>query len=175
MEVNNYIESFTKKMDKLLWREEFTNIIYLHDKEDNERLDQVIFLKKNNEDVVGFYIRGNNPLISVNKVYSLDDFNLYATYDELIEYEEKNFKLFKTECIRLYFNPDYNELLGIFLSDIDGFSSLIILFLQDEIQIVNDCKISDIDTVFEKFFLQVSVGNIIVYEKINPKNVWMLL
>ena len=114
-------------------------------------------------------------MISVNKVYSLDDFNLYATYDELIEYEEKNFKLFKTECIRLYFNPDYNELLGIYLSDIDGFRSLIILFLQDEIQIVNDCKISDINSVFEKFCLQVSVGNIIVYEKINPKNVWMLL
>ncbi|WP_375199409.1 hypothetical protein [Bacillus sp. RS11] len=92
--MNNYIKSFTKKMDELLWKEEFTNLIYLHDKEDNERLDQVIFLKKNNEDVVGFYIRGNNPLISVNKVYSLDDFNLYATYDELIEYEEKNFNPF---------------------------------------------------------------------------------
>ncbi|WP_223556329.1 hypothetical protein [Lysinibacillus sphaericus] len=173
--MNNYIKSFTKKMDELLWKEEFTNLIYLHDKEDNERLDQVIFLKKNNEDVVGFYIRGNNPLISVNKVYSLDDFNLYATYDELIEYEEKNFKLFNTECIRLYFNPGYNELLGIYLSDIDGFRSLIILFLQDEIQIVNNCKISDIDTVFEKFSLQVSVGKLIVYEKINPNSVWMLL
>ncbi|MDM5247982.1 hypothetical protein [Lysinibacillus sp. G4S2] len=173
--MNNYIKSFTKKMDKFLWKEEFTNIIYLHDKEDNERLDQVLFLKKNNEDVVGFYIRGTNPLISVNKVHNLDDFNLFATYDELIEYEENDFNLFKTECIRLYFNPNFHELLGIYLSDINGVSSLIILFLQDEIQIVNDCKISDIDSVFEKFFLQVSVGNMIVYEKINPNSIWMLL
>lgn len=89
--------------------------------------------------------------------------------------KRKILTLFKTECIRLYFNPGYNELLGIYLSDIDGFRSLIILFLQDEIQIVNNCKISDIDTVFEKFSLQVSVGKLIVYEKINPNSVWMLL
>ena len=90
--MNNYIISFTKKFGYFFDKKEISNIIYLHDEDDNERLDHVLFFEKDNGDVIGLYIRGMNPLISVNRVYDLDDFNLFSSYEGLIECKE-NIKL----------------------------------------------------------------------------------
>jgi len=78
MQLNNYILSFMKKIDYFFVGKELLNIIYLHDEEDNERLDHVLFFEKKNSEVVGLYIRGMNPLLSSRSVYELDDFNLFA-------------------------------------------------------------------------------------------------
>lgn len=158
--MNNYILSFTKKFDHFFEQKEISNVIYLHDEDDNERLDHVIFLEKDDGDVIGIYIRGMNPLISVNSIYVLDDFNLFASYEGFIECKEKI--IFKIEYINLFFSSQYNELLGFYLSNNDASSSLFILFFQDEIYVKKDCSKSHASRILEKKF---STEGLITYEK----------
>lgn len=158
--MNNYIISFTKKFDCFFDKKEISNIIYLHDEDDNERLDHVLFLEKDNGDVIGLYIRGMNPLISVNRVYDLDDFNLFSSYEGLIECKE-NIKL-KIEYIGLFFSTQYNELLGFYLANNDASSSIFILFLQDEIYMEKDCSKYEASRILENRF---STESFITYEK----------
>lgn len=136
--MNKYMLSVIKKIDHYFSQQEIANIIYLQDEEDYERLDQVVFFEKSDGDVIGVYIGGMNPLISANRINDVDDFNLYATYEGLLEYKEKlNFKI---KYIGLVFGSQYNELLGLYLSD-DGVSeSLFMLFLQDEILVEQGCS-----------------------------------
>lgn len=158
--MNNYIISFTKKFGYFFDKKEISNIIYLHDEDDNERLDHVLFFEKDNGDVIGLYIRGMNPLISVNRVYDLDDFNLFSSYEGLIECKE-NIKL-KIEYIGLFFSTQYNELLGFYLANNDASSSIFILFLQDEIYMEKDCSKYEASRILENRF---STEGFITYEK----------
>ncbi|WP_155591522.1 MULTISPECIES: hypothetical protein [Lysinibacillus] len=158
--MNNYIISFTKKFGYFFDKKEISNIIYLHDEDDNERLDHVLFFEKDNGDVIGLYIRGMNPLISVNRVYDLDDFNLFSSYEGLIECKE-NIKL-KIEYIGLFFSTQYNELLGFYLANNDASSSIFILFLQDEIYMEKDCSKYEASRILENKF---STEGFITYEK----------
>ncbi|WP_379140901.1 hypothetical protein [Paenibacillus sp. sgz500992] len=158
--MNNYIISFTKKFDYFFGQKEIANLIYLHDEGDNERLDHVLFLEKDSGDVIGLYIRGMNPLFSVNRIYDLDDFNLFASYEGLIECKEK-IKL-KMEYVGLFFSTQYNELLGFYLANNDASSSIFILFLQDEIYMEKDCSRYEVSRVLEKRF---STEGFITYEK----------
>lgn len=157
--MNNYILSFTKKFDHFFVQKEISNIIYLHDKDDNEKLDHVLFFEKDDGNVIGLYIRGMNPLISVNRVYDLDDFNLFASYEGVIESKE-NIK-FRIEYISLFFSSEYNELLGFYLSNIDASSSLLVLLLQDEINVKKNCSKSDASKLLKKY----SNEGYITYEK----------
>lgn len=141
---------FYKKFDYFFGQKEIANLIYLHDEGDNERLDHVLFLEKDSGDVIGLYIRGMNPLFSVNRIYDLDDFNLFASYEGLIECKE-NFKL-KIEYVGMFFNTQYNELLGFYLANNDASSSIFILFLQDEIYMEKDCSRYEVSRVLEKGF-----------------------
>ncbi|WP_375106220.1 hypothetical protein AB9L15_06315 [Lysinibacillus fusiformis] len=158
--MNNYIISFTKKFGYFFDKKEILNIIYLHDEDDNERLDHVLYFEKDNGDVIGLYIRGMNPLISVNRVYDLDDFNLFSSYEGLIECKE-NIKL-KIEYIGLFFSTQYNELLGFYLANNDASSSIFILFLQDEIYMEKDCSKYEASRILENRF---STEGFITYEK----------
>ncbi|MBH0331111.1 hypothetical protein ABH14_15085 [Brevibacillus brevis] len=158
--MNNYILSFTKKFDYFFVQKEISNIIYLHDEDDDERLDHVLFLEKDNGDVIGLYIRGMNPLISMNRIYDLDDFNLFSSYERLIECKE-NIK-FKIEYLGLFFSTQYNELFGLYLANNDASSSIFILFLQDEIYVEKDCSKYDARRMLEKRF---STEGFITYEK----------
>ncbi|MBB6022783.1 hypothetical protein HNR77_003882 [Paenibacillus sp. JGP012] len=54
--MDNYIHSFIKKFDYYFEQKEISNIIYLHDQDDHERLDQVLFLEKEDGHVIGLYI-----------------------------------------------------------------------------------------------------------------------
>ncbi|MGX1568816.1 hypothetical protein, partial [Paenibacillus terrae] len=146
--MNNYIKSFTRKFDYFFEQKEISNIIYLHDEDDNERLDHVLFLEKDDGNVIGLYIRGMNPLISVNRIYDLDDFNLFASYEGLVESKE-NIKL-RIEYIGLFFSTQYNELLGFYLANNDASSSIFILFLQDEIYVEKDCSKYEASRALEK-------------------------
>ncbi|WP_238654950.1 hypothetical protein [Paenibacillus piscarius] len=163
--MNNYILSFTKKFDHFFVQKEISNIIYLHDEDDNEKLDHVLFFEKDDGNVIGLYIRGMNPLISVNRVYDLDDFNLFASYEGVIESKE-NVKL-RIEYISLFFSSEYNELLGFYLSNIDVSSSLLVLLLQDEINVKKNCSKSDASKLLKKY----SNEGYITYEK-NCGNDW---
>ncbi|MGQ3479582.1 hypothetical protein [Paenibacillus sp. TY11] len=158
--MNNYIISFTKKFDYFFEQKEISNIIYLHDEDDNERLDHVLFLEKDDDNVIGLYIRGMNPLISVNRIYDLDDFNLFASYEGLVESKE-NIKL-RIEYIGLFFSTQYNELLGFYLANNDASSSIFVLFLQDEIYVEKDCSKYEASRALEKRF---STEGFITYEK----------
>ncbi len=163
--MNNYILSFAKKFDYFFVQKEISSIIYLHDEDDNERLDHVLFLEKDNGDVIGLYIRGMNPLISMNRIYDLDDFNLFDSYEGLIECKE-NIKL-KIEYIGLFFSTQYNELLGFYLVNNDASSSIFILFLQDEIYMEKDCTKHEVSRMLEKRF---STEGFITYEKISESD-----
>ncbi|WP_341278991.1 hypothetical protein [Paenibacillus sp. FSL H8-0537] len=158
--MNNYILSMTKKFDYFFQQEEISNIIYLHDEEDNERLDHVIFLEKINGDVTGIFIRGMNPLITPNRIFDLDDFNLFASYDGLIE--RKDNILIKVEHLCLFFSAEYNELLGVYLSDVDDLTSLFILFLHDQIDVKKGCNMSDVTKIITDIH---SNNSFITYEK----------
>lgn len=158
--MNNYISSITKKFDYFFQHKEISNIIYLHDEEDNERLDHVIFLEKNNGDVTGIFIRGMNPLISPNRISDLDDFNLFASYDGLIEHKDNI--LFKVEHICLFFSAEYNELLGLYLLNADDSTSLFILFLHDQIDVKKGCNKSDVAKIILDRY---SNNGFITYEK----------
>ncbi|CAI8891089.1 GNAT family N-acetyltransferase [Brevibacillus sp. IT-7CA2] len=158
--MNNYILSFIKKFDHFFVQKEISNIIFLHDEDDDERLDHVLFLEKDDGDVIGLYIRGMNPIISMNRLNDLDDFNLFASYEELFECKE-NFKL-KIEYLALCFSTQYNELFGLYLANNDASSSIFILFLHDEIYVEKDCSKYDARRMLEKRF---SAEGFITYEK----------
>lgn len=164
--MNTYILSFAKKFDHYFDQKEISNIIYLHDEDDHERLDHVIFLETDDGGVIGIYIRGMNPLISVNRIYDLDDFNLFASYEGLIESKENI--TFKIEYIRLFFSSQYNELLGFYLSNNDASGSLFVLFFHDEIYVKKDCSKSDASRILEKKF---STDGFITYGK-KSKSDW---
>lgn len=140
--MNPYILSFTSKFDHFFDQKEISNMIYLHDEEDNERLDHVFFLEQVDGGVVGIYVRGMNPLISGHRIYDLDDFNLFASYERLVECME-NIK-FKIEYMSLFFSTQYNELLGAYLANNEETCSLLMLFLQDEIYIERDFRKSQV-------------------------------
>ncbi|MGG3283322.1 hypothetical protein [Paenibacillus solani] len=159
--MNNYILSITKKFDYYFEQKEISNIIYLHAEDDNERLDHVLYLEEDNKDVIGLYIRGMNPLISVNRVYDLDDFNLFASYEGgLIECKE-NIKL-KVEYLCLFFSTQYNELFGFYLANNNTSSSIFILFLHDEIYLEKNCSKYEASKILEKRF---SSEGFMTYEK----------
>lgn len=150
----------TKKFDYYFGDKDIVRMIYLHDEEDNERLDHVLFLEEANGGVIGMYIRGLNPLFSMNRVDDLDNFNLYDSYEGLIECKE-HVNLTIT-CMSLYFSKQYNELLGCYLHNSDGTSSILILFLQDELYIQQDCSKADVMSLLEERF---STVGFITYEK----------
>jgi len=164
--MNNYIFSFTKKFDYYFDRKKISNIVYLHDEDDNERLDHVLFLEEDNGNIIGMYIRGMNPLFSQNRFYDLDDFNLFANYEGIVEFSE-NIKL-KIEYIGLFFSAQYNELLGFYLSNADATSSLFILFLHDVIYVKKNCSKHDARSMLEKRF---STEGSLTYEK-KGENGW---
>ncbi|WP_458120144.1 hypothetical protein [Paenibacillus sp. Z6-24] len=136
--MNNYIISFIRKFDYFFKQQEILNVIYLYDEEDNEKLDHVLFFETIYDKVIGIYIRGMNPLFSKNRIYDLDDFNLFASYEKIIETKEN--MVLKVEQMKLFFSTQYNELLGFYLSDNDATNSIFIAFLQDEIYLERNCS-----------------------------------
>lgn len=158
--MKQYILSNTQKFEYFFLHKEISNIIYLHDEEDNERLDHVVFLEKKDGDVTGIFIRGMNPFISTNRIFDLDDFNLFASYDELTEHKD-NIAL-KIERIGLFFSAEYNELLGLYLSDADDSTSLFILFLHDQIEVKKGCNKSDAAKIISDRY---SNNGFVTYEK----------
>ncbi|MCW3793186.1 hypothetical protein OM416_16470 [Paenibacillus sp. LS1] len=158
--MNSYILSFIKKMSYFFEHKKISNIIYLHDEDNYERLDHVIFLETEDGDFIGIYIRGMNPHFSSNRIYDLDDFNLFANYERLIEHKENI--IFKIEYVCLFFSSEYNELLGFYLSNKDISSSLFVLFSQDEIDVKKNYSKSDVIEIIKNKY---SSEGFITYEK----------
>lgn len=162
--MNNYIRSFTQKMDCFFKYNEIVNILYLNDVEDNERLDHVVFFEMDKNDVIGFFIRGMNPLISVNKIDCLDDFNLYASYEDLVEVRE-NFNL-KIEYACLYFNTEFNEIFGCYLMENQNTKSLLVLFEHDRLVIMLNRSKLDVNSALKKKYS----NGYLAYEKMRNRN-----
>lgn len=109
-----------------------SNIIYFKD-QDDEKLEDLIFLETQNHHVAGIYIDGANPYFSPYMPDNIDTFNLFSKYDEINRVENKRIPL-SIQKIRSLNSNSYNEQLGLYLSDEDEKNSLFILFLQDTLK-----------------------------------------
>ncbi|MEO3945920.1 hypothetical protein [Gorillibacterium sp. CAU 1737] len=158
--MNRYQASFMKKADYFFGQKELVFIVYLHDAEDRERLDHVVFLEKVDGEVTGLYIRGMNPLLSGHRIEELDDFNLFDRYDGLEECKEEI--QLNIESISLFFSSQYNELRGIFLSNSHESTSLFLAFLQDEMIVEKNLGLPQTVGWLEKRF---SKEGVVAYEK----------
>lgn len=172
--MNNYISSVIKKIEYLFWYEVISSVIFVHDEEDNERLDQVLFLEKTNGNVVGLYVNSMNPIFALNRFYDFDYFNLFASYDELYELKENNFCEFKVEYIKLVFNSQYNELCALFLSNADKTNSILLLFMHDEIRLILNCSKFEFRRILNESFLHVSNEHFLTYKKDIINNQWVI-
>lgn len=143
MKLMSYHHSLLKKILLLFYGKTISNIIIISD-EDDDLIDNVRFFELESGGVVGFYINGSNPLISINHIDEFDDFNLYASYSTLSESKEREFLPFKVEFIKVFFHPEYNEVISIFLSSFDFSLSIYIVFSTDEIYTHMNCKKDDL-------------------------------
>lgn len=135
MIITNYHKSFLNKIDTLFCWVNITDVISFSD-EDDDLIDNTIFLEIDNCKVIGFYINGMNPYITTNRISEFDDFNLNALYSQLKENKlgiPSSF--FTVGYIKIIFNPDYDEVIAIYLSSSDCSSSILIIFSEDEIYI----------------------------------------
>ncbi|MBC3215113.1 hypothetical protein [Serratia fonticola] len=153
MKLTNYHHSLLKKISFLFYGKTISNIIIISD-EDDDLIDNVRFFELENGGVVGFYINGSNPLISINHIYEFDDFNLYASYSTLSENKECEFLPFKVEFIKVFFHPEYNEVISIFLSSSDFSFSISIVFSTDEIHTHMNCKKDDLTKMIKEDLVQ---------------------
>ncbi|MCL9663120.1 hypothetical protein L2089_20765 [Paenibacillus hunanensis] len=165
MTVNNYELSIIKKLTFFFGQQKISSLVYLYDEDDNEMLDHVIFFEKEDSSNLGLYIRGLNPLFSINKIHELDDFNLFASYEKISEYKEE-FKL-SIEYICFHISSEYNELLGVYLSNSNNSQSILILFLQDKIELFKNCNYSEARKMLENRCLQ---EDYISYEKYHTED-----
>ncbi|MNV91537.1 hypothetical protein D3C71_1860400 [compost metagenome] len=62
----------------------------------------------------------------------------------------------------MFFSAEYNELLGLYLSNADDSTSLFILFLQDQIDVKKGCNKSDVTKIILDRY---SNNGFITYEK----------
>lgn len=153
MKLTNYHQVFLKKISHLFYSKTISDLVLISD-EDNDLIDNVRFFELEFSDVVGFYINGSNPLISINRIDEFDDFNLYALYSTLSENKEREFLPFKVEFIKVFFHPEYNEVISIFLSSSDFSLSVSIVFSTDEIHTHMNCKKDDLAKMVKEDLVQ---------------------
>jgi hypothetical protein len=136
-----FIESNLKKIEKLFLEKKISIITTLLD-EDDDLIDNAIYIKIENE-YLGIYINGTNPFFSKSFIENIDMFNLYENYNQ-IKTDSKKITEFKIDSIKIVFNSDYNELLGLYFSNstIEE-SSFSIIFMSDELDVLEDYTFED--------------------------------
>lgn len=137
----NFITSNFKKFEKLFFEKELLYTIILSDEEDEE-INNVIYLKLDNDDYIGILINGSNPFFSKSFIDDVDFFNLYENYEELKTNQNKDLNL-KISVMRLVFNSDYNELVGFYFSDNSKEKSFSIIFMSDEFQFYENISLEE--------------------------------
>ena len=168
----NYLTSIFKKIEILFLNKEILNVLYVKD-EDDDLLDNVIFLEMASENVVGVYVNGMNPIFSMSHFEQFDSFNLYERYSKLTECKVKEVPSFKIGAIKLAFNSEYNELIGIYLSDVSSKSSLFMIFSQDEISL-EKAEEGIKELIVEKSN-HMSLENILIYERSESDVKWRVI
>lgn len=113
----NYLISIFNKLDFFFMNKAISNIIFFKD-QDDDKLEDLVFIEMRDNSVIGIYIDGANPCFSTYMPDHIDTCNLFSHYDELNRIEEKQFHLL-IQKIRSFNSCTYNEQLGIFLSDED--------------------------------------------------------
>ncbi|QNK34213.1 hypothetical protein HF675_09365 [Serratia sp. JUb9] len=172
MEKSNYHHSFFKKISNNLYGKEILQTIEVKD-EDGDVIDNVIFIETKDNGVVGFYINGSNPLISTNKIDEFDSFNLYALYEKLTSTEKNIPSHFEVDYLEVFFHPEYNELLAIYLTSHDFLSSLLIVFLTDEINIFSDINKDEIINVIKDNLIQFKDSKLLSFHKEKGNESWI--
>jgi len=160
----SYHESFLNKISSLFNGVVISGTIYIVD-EDDEILDNVIFLEIGADSVVGFYINGPNPFVTRNHIDEFDDFNLHASYEILHEKKSNVLPPFKVEHMKVFFHPSYNEVISIFLSSLDFLSSVFIIFSNDEIYIHENCSEDDLIKILKNNLLHFGDLKFRIYQK----------
>lgn len=167
-----YHASFLKKIRALFDGEAILNVIRLVD-EDENLIDDVVFLELGAGRVVGFYANGMNPLISRHHVAEFDDFNLYALYSGIHEYKTSDFSGFLIDFSVVVFNPDHNEVVAVFLSSESRSRSVLLVFSSDEIFIYEDCVKNSISQILKDRFLQFRNIDFLVFERHANQACWI--
>ncbi|EJS93639.1 hypothetical protein [Pectobacterium wasabiae] len=170
----SYHESFLKKTSYLFNGVVISGIVYIVD-EDDEIIDNVIFLEIGADGVVGFYINGPNPFVTRNNINEFDDFNLHASYEILHEKKSNISHPFKIEHVKVFFHPSYNEVISIFLSSPDFSSSVFIVFSNDEIYVYENCKEDGLIKILKNNFLQFGGLKFFVYQKNIYESGWNII
>jgi hypothetical protein len=171
MIAENFITSNFKKFETLFLGKELLFSIVLSDEEDEE-INNVIYLKLENDDYIGIFMNGANPFFSKSYVEDIDLFNLYENYDELNINKNQDLSL-KIDVMRLVFNSDYNELAGFYFSDKSNEKSFSILFMGDEFQFHENISVEEFDINLSTNLSHIT--NKSVYLKDNQNKEWLRL
>ncbi|BES85627.1 hypothetical protein PEC302107_40560 [Pectobacterium araliae] len=174
MKLTNYHRSFLKKISHLFYGKTISDLILISD-EDGDLIDNVRFFELEFSDVVGFYINGSNPLISINHIDKFDDFNLHASYSALSESKEHNFLPFKVDFIKVFFHPEYNEVISIFLSSSDFSFSVSIVFSTDEIYTHINCKKDYLTRIVKEDLVQFEDIEFLICQMDSSNDDWSLI
>lgn len=165
-----YLTSIFSKLDLFFMNKSISNIIYFKD-QDDEKLEDLIFLETLDHHVAGIYIDGANPYFSPYMPDNIDTFNLFSKYDELNRVENKRIPL-SIQKIRSLNSNSYNEQLGLYLSDEDEKNSLFILFLQDTLCIEYDRRFEQCIPIMQDTLKHIPLDDISCYENRSSKPGW---
>lgn len=167
MRQEKFHHSFLKKISALFFLKKITNVIFINDDE-SKNIDNVLFFEINLKNVVGFYKNDSNPFITREKINEIDSFNLYSIYKELYEIKKKIMPPIIVKNIKLFFNPNYNEIIAIYLASKNFESSVFIIFSEDEIHLcINENK--NPDEIIKNNLIQFRNKEFLVLEK-NTEN-----
>lgn len=172
MIMTNFYKSFLNKIDTLFCGVNITDIISISDEYD-DLIDNTIFLEIDNHKVIGFYINGMNPYITRNRISEFDDFNLYALYSQLKENKLGIPSSFTVGHIKVIFNPDYDEVVAIYLSSSDCSSSILIIFSVDELYIYNDFGEKDLIRLIREKLFQYENTDFLIFQKSLTDSDWL--
>ena len=172
MKESNYYKSILTRLDFHFSNKLLSNIIMLCD-EENDIIDNVVFLETDAKNVVGFYMNGMNPMISSNRSLVSDDFNLFSLYEKLSEIKRGLKSPFYIKKIKVIFHPSYNEMLAIFLSSDDNSSSMLVTFQGDEINVVEGVSLGKYINVIKNNLSQFKNIDFLIFCK-NESSDWKI-
>lgn len=137
----NFINSNLKKIEKLFFEKKISEIITLSDECDH-LIDNAIYLKIDDE-YIGIYMNGTNPYFSKSFIEDMDMFNLYGHYS-VVKANSKRIKEFNINSIKIIFNDEYNELIGLyFFNSTIKESSFSVIFMSDELDVIENYTFED--------------------------------
>ena len=135
-----FIDSVFNKIEKYFFLKKIIDVITVLDEEDII-INNVVYFKMD-DGPVGIFINGTNPFFTQSFIEDVDTFNLYENY-QYLRIIVKSLNDFYIDSIKIVFNADYNEILGLYLEDTFNNNSLSVLFTYDELYTLEDLKFDE--------------------------------